>query len=75
MVVSWRQHKNEALPLFVFALSIMVVYGAATTNMGAMFRWRMQSMPFYIAFISCGLVAAGKGWHYQIMTKLTRRWL
>jgi len=75
MVYSWRKHKNEALPLFVFALSIMVVYGAATTNMGAMFRWRMQSMPLFLSFISCGMVVAGKGWHYRQLSKMTRRWL
>jgi len=75
MTYTWKRHKNEALPLFLFSLSIMVVYGAATTNMGAMFRWRMQSLPIFLAFISYGLAMKGEGWPYRKMSNITRRWL
>lgn len=62
---SWRNYRQQSLPLLVFALGIMAVYSSAATNMGAMFRWRMQAMPFILAFIVIGLVVKGKGKIYR----------
>ena len=65
VVYSWRNFRQQSLPLMIFAFGIMAVYSSAATNMGAMFRWRMQAMPFILAFIVLGLVAKGRGKIYQ----------
>ena len=70
MLDSWRNHREATLPLFVFALGIMVVYGSATTNMGAMFRWRMQAMPFFLAFLAHGLLLRSSGFYFRLLSRL-----
>jgi hypothetical protein len=54
---AWKRYRWRAMPMFVFVVGLMLVYGAATTNMGAMYRWRMQVMPLLMVFIACGLIA------------------
>ncbi|MCI5144829.1 MAG: hypothetical protein D3923_04710, partial [Candidatus Electrothrix sp. AR3] len=68
MVNSWRYLRYETLPLFVFSFGILAVYGSVSTNMGAMFRWRMQAMPFFLAFLAYGLLLQKKGFFYRILT-------
>jgi len=67
---SWRYLRQETLPLMVFAFGILAVYGSATTNMGAMFRWRMQALPFLLAFLLYGLTLHGRGWLYRMLSRL-----
>lgn len=69
MVDSWRNYRDVALPLFVFAFGIMVVYGSATTNMGAMFRWRMQVMPLFIAFLTHGVLLRASGFYFRMLNR------
>jgi hypothetical protein len=42
--------------VLVFAFGVMLVYTSATTNAGAMFRWRMQALPFFIMMTSYGVL-------------------
>lgn len=70
LLSSWKNHRHETLPLFVFAFGIMAVYGSAATNMGAMFRWRMQAMPFFLAFLAYGLTLRQKGFFYRFLDRL-----
>ena len=42
----WRYHRTAALPILIITFALITVYGAGTTNMGAMYRWRLQAMPF-----------------------------
>ena len=65
ILYSWRNYRQKAMPLFVFAFGLLAVYGSAATNMGAMFRWRMQALPFLMAFIIVGLIVKGKGTLYR----------
>ena len=43
--------------------------GSAATNMGAMFRWRMQALPFLLAFLTYGLSLHGRGYFYRLMSR------
>ena len=72
MLYSWRKYRQAAMPLFVFACGLMAVYGSAATNMGAMFRWRMQALPFLMAFISIGLIVKGRGNLYRAFLRFMR---
>ena len=56
MYRAWKRYRWRAMPMFVFVGGLILVYGAATTNMGAMYRWRMQVMPLLVVFIACGLM-------------------
>ncbi len=65
----WRRHRNLALPLLGFGFGILVVYGSTTTNKGALFRWRMQALPYLLAIISYGIYFRKKGWFYKLLIK------
>lgn len=69
----WRDHRNLALPLLGFGFGILVVYASATTNKGALFRWRMQALPFLLAFIAYGLYLKRSGWFYRLLVKVAGR--
>lgn len=68
----WRFHRDAGLVLFLFIVGIMTVISAATTNLGALFRWRMQAMPFIMAIIAYGIVFRGRGMLYSIFMRWTR---
>lgn len=70
MKYSWRYHRQAALPLMVFAFGLLAVYGSATTNMGAMYRWRMQAMPFLVMFMVVGVYVRGRGLFYRLASRL-----
>ncbi len=72
---SFKRLRDRALPLIVFSAGLLVVYGSATTNMGAMFRWRMQALPMLLAFICVGLALRQRHWLRRIMTALERAFL
>lgn len=67
---SWRNLRQRTLPLMVFGFGILAVIGSAATNMGAMFRWRMQALPFLLAFLVYGLTLSGRGWLYRLLSRL-----
>ena len=50
----WRHHRTAALPILVLTVALFTVYGAGTTNMGAMYRWRLQAMPFVALTVFLG---------------------
>lgn len=67
--VIWYKHRNLALPLLGFGFGILVVYGSTTTNKGALFRWRMQALPYILAIVSYGIYYRQKGWFYRLLVK------
>jgi 4-amino-4-deoxy-L-arabinose transferase-like glycosyltransferase len=67
---SWIHHRQAALPLIVFAFGLLAVYGSATTNMGAMYRWRMQAMPFLVTFMVVGVLVKGRGLLYRVLKRI-----
>ena len=50
----WRYHRTAALPILILTFALVTVYGAGTTNMGAMYRWRLQAMPFVAMTVFLG---------------------
>ena len=58
-------YRETTFPVLVFAFGVMAVYVVGTTNMGAMFRWKMQIMPLFLMFIAVGLLQSGKGVLYR----------
>jgi hypothetical protein len=69
---SWKRYRWASLPLLVFVGGLIVVYGAATTNMGAMYRWRMQVMPLLMVFIAVGLRVRPRRWLSTRLEGLSR---
>lgn len=54
--IAWRHYRSAAIPLIVFGIGVLALYSSATTNAGALFRWRMQAMPFLFILLAVGLV-------------------
>ena len=50
----WWYHRTAALPILILTFALVTVYGAGTTNMGAMYRWRLQAMPFVALTVFLG---------------------
>ncbi|TDR38608.1 hypothetical protein DFR29_120109 [Tahibacter aquaticus] len=67
---SWHHARQASLPLAVFAFGLLVVYGSAATNMGAMFRWRMQALPLLLTFMVYGAFVHGRGLIYRSLKRL-----
>lgn len=67
---SWHHARQASLPLAVFAFGLLAVYGSAATNMGAMFRWRMQALPLLLTFMVCGAFVHGRGLIYRTLKRL-----
>jgi hypothetical protein len=67
---SWQQVRQQSLPLAVFAFGLLAVYGSAATNMGAMFRWRMQALPLLLTFMVCGVFVHGRGTIYKLLNRV-----
>ena len=65
----WRDFPQRILPLFVFTLTLVVVYGGAATNMGAMYRWRLQALPFLILLVCYGATVRRRGLLYRIVCR------
>jgi hypothetical protein len=66
----WLDRQNS-FPVLVFAFGVMVMLVSATTNIGALFRWRMQVMPLFIIAIAIGLFWARRGVFYRLACQLT----
>ncbi|MBN8739004.1 MAG: hypothetical protein BGP24_10425 [Lysobacterales bacterium 69-70] len=67
---SWQHARQASLPLAVFAFGLLAVYGSAATNMGAMFRWRMQALPLLLTFMVYGVFVHGRGPIYRALQRL-----
>lgn len=67
---SWQQVRQASLPLAVFAFGLLAVYGSAATNMGAMFRWRMQALPLLLTFMVYGAFVHGRGPVFRALRRL-----
>lgn len=67
---SWLYVRQASLPLAVFAFGLLMVYGSAATNMGAMFRWRMQALPLLLTFMVYGAFIHGRGPIHRVLNRL-----
>ncbi len=69
---SWRTHRRAVFPVFLVTIGILIVYTSATTNMGAMYRWRMQALPYLLMMICYGLTLKRQGMFVNILRSLDR---
>lgn len=69
----WLDRRNS-FPLLVFAFGVMLMLISATTNLGALFRWRMQVMPLFVIAMAVGVFWLRQGWFYNIACRLTGTW-
>lgn len=51
----WRTHRQQFLPYLLFFAGLVATYGLSATNLGAMFRWRVQLLPLYYAVAVYGV--------------------
>ena len=72
LVHAWHHARQASLPMAVFAFGLLVVYGSAATNMGSMFRWRMQALPLLLTFMVYGAFVHGRGPVYRMLDRLGR---
>ncbi len=67
--ILWADRQN-ALPLLVFAFGITLILVLATTNIGALFRWRMQVMPLFVIALSLGVFASRHSFFRPLFSRL-----
>lgn len=70
VLTTWREHRHRALPVIIFGFGVMAVFTSATTNMGALFRWRMQALPFFLIMLAYGVYVRRKGLLYGIFRRV-----
>lgn len=68
----WHFDPRAALPLILVTLAIITVYGAGTTNLGAMYRWRLQALPCFFIFTFYGAYHRRKGLLFTLLRRLER---
>ena len=69
IVKGLNRNPERVLPLVLFGLALVIVYGTAATNMGAMYRWRMQAVPFLIVLICYGAILMRRGPLYKLLAR------
>jgi len=70
ILLTWKQYRRTAWPILLMASVVLVVYSSATTNLGALFRWRLQSMPMFMAMAAMGIAVYHQSWLYRFARKL-----
>lgn len=69
----WKHFPRRLLPLLLFTVALIVVYGGAATNMGAMYRWRLQALPFLLLVVCFGAMVRRRGSLYQVIRRFAPR--
>jgi len=70
---SWRRFPHRVVPVMLMLLALVTVYSSATTNMGAMYRWRMQSLPFLMMLITYGAAVRHRGILHDVLKRFAYR--
>lgn len=71
VVTGWRTRPRHVLPLILLSAVLVLVYGGTATNMGAMYRWRLQALPFLIILIVYGAAVRRKGIIYGLVCRFS----
>lgn len=69
----WKTIPDKILPIGLFGLVIVAIYSSATTNMGAMYRWRVQALPFLVMLIVYGASVRETGIIYAVLSSIRRK--
>lgn len=67
---AWRLVPNRVLPIILFGAALVLVYSTAATNAGAMYRWRLQAIPFLLILIVYGAAVRRRGLVYALLKPL-----
>lgn len=67
---AWRRMPNRVLPIILFGLALIAVYGSTATNAGAMYRWRLQALPFLLTIVVYGALVRRRGIVYALLRPL-----
>jgi len=70
--LTWQHYRATAIPLLIFGVGVLAIYTSATTNIGALFRWRMQAFPFLFPVVVAGLLLSGANPLARFMGWVTR---
>ena len=70
--VTWNHFRGAGIPLVILGLSVLVVYTSTTTNIGALYRWRMQAFPFLFPILAAGLMLSNGNLLTRLMNSVTR---
>jgi 4-amino-4-deoxy-L-arabinose transferase-like glycosyltransferase len=70
IITGWRHMAKKVLPLLLFGAAIVAVYSGTATNMGAMYRWRLQALPMLILLICFGAAVRRRGPLYSIICRM-----
>ena len=64
-----RYRRRLTFPVIAFFISLMCIYGTASTNLGAMYRWRLQVLPMLLLLVFFGARVRGRGIFRRILSK------
>lgn len=67
IVATWREKAEQGFVVLAYAMVIMAVYSLMATNMGAMYRWRIQALPLFILIAAFGAYRKRRGFLYQVL--------
>jgi hypothetical protein len=73
VIRSCRDRLHASLPVILFGVLIVCVYSGAATNGGAMYRWRVQALPFLILVGVYGGTVTRHGWLPGMLASARRR--
>ncbi len=68
--LTWKRYRRTAWPILLMAFVVLAVYGSATTNLGALFRWRMQSLPMFMAMAALGICVYQRSWVWRVALRM-----
>lgn len=70
---AWRMNPDVVFPLIVIGFVLIAVYSSATTNMGALYRWRLQALPILLAFVCNGVYTGRHGVFRRMLMRFCPR--
>lgn len=68
--LTWKTKGAKGGALLILATSVMAVYTTMATNMGAMYRWRIQALPLFILIAVYGAYERRRGVLYGLLRAL-----
>jgi hypothetical protein len=69
IMASIKRKGRVSVPIVMMFLCLMIVYSSASTNMGAMYRWRLQALPLLLILVFYGATVRRKGLFFWFVTQ------
>ncbi len=64
-----RTRGKVILPVILLFFALLIVYSSASTNLGAMYRWRLQALPFLLILVFQGAALRRRGGFYWFINR------